>query len=386
MKKILAFILVAIMVLGMTACDNSEPSVAVLWAEGDVAMIPNSLINSMDRAMYIEHISYKYYGANGDQAKQIAQAKEALNAGTKILIVELIDSTATQSILDLAKAKDAYVVFFGCEVDASAQSYSKCITVTTDSDSMAATCFDLVSEYVIANTEIKKPKDGDMDLDDDGKISYVTVGEIELAGTQAIEKDKKGEPKLKKDGSYSMAVELVKLDAAFADLQLDEETVETTGLFGSTTTYRKLKTADGKVVEMILVADDVQAKDLLIALQSMGMNADQLATCFAPLFTVGNSVDYKALVLEGAPASGEARTAHLEKNKFLCDLTGVKEEDLAQMIFTTLNVIDTGRLSGTVIEDEDAIAVTAASVVASILKGEAPQETVYAIPYTTYAN
>lgn len=189
---------------------------------------------------------------------------------------------------------------------------------------------------MIGNTEIKKPKD-------DGKISYVTVGEIELAGLKAIEKEKNGEPKPEKDGSYT------------------------------------------KVVEAILVADDVQAKDFLIALQNMGMNTDQPATCFDPLFTVGNSTDYRALILEGAPAEVEARAEHLEKNKLLCDLTTVKEEDLANMIFTTLNVIDTGHISGTVIEDDDAIAVTAASAVASILKGEAPQENVYAIPYSTYS-
>lgn len=70
MKKILAFILVAILALGMAACGaiNKTP-VAVLWAEGDTAVIPNSLINAMDRAMYIENIAYQYYGAEGDQAK-----------------------------------------------------------------------------------------------------------------------------------------------------------------------------------------------------------------------------------------------------------------------------------------------------------------------------
>ena len=91
MKKILALILVAILALGMTACGAKQSSdLAVLWAEGDTAVSPNTLINAMDRALYIEHISCKYYGANGDQAKQIAQAQEALNAGMKVLMVELI--------------------------------------------------------------------------------------------------------------------------------------------------------------------------------------------------------------------------------------------------------------------------------------------------------
>ena len=386
MKKILAMLLVAVLALGMAACGaiNKTP-VAVLWAEGDTAVIPNSLINAMDRAMYIENIAYRYYGAEGDQAKQTAQAEEALNAGAAVLMVELVDNAAAQSIVDLAKSKGAHVVFFACEVDDSVVAgYDKCYNVKTDDTTLVSTYFDHFCEYVLSNTAEKEPKSDDMDLDDDGKISYVTVGEIEFAQDKAIRKGDDGEPLLKNDGSYERFVELVKLDASFADLQLDEETVEASGLFGSATTYRKLKTADGKVVEMVLVADDVQAKDVLIALQNMGMNTNELATSFVPVFTVGNEVDYKALVLEGAPTEEEALKAHYEAHKYLCDLTTVEEEDLEEMIYTTVNVIDSGRITGTVIENYDAIAEAVAALAASIVKGEAAAEQVMKIPYPTY--
>jgi len=335
--------------------------------------------------MYIESIDYTYYGAQGDAAKQLQQAQEALDAGCAALLVEPVDAAAAQQFVELAKTKSVPVLFFGKAVDDSvAAGYDKCYIVKTDAETLNSTYFELVSEYVLKNTEIKKSKADDLDLDDDGKISYVTVGSIALAETTAIEKDKEGEPKLEKDGSYKKAVELVKLEASFADLQLEETTEEAGGLFGGATTYRKLKTADGKTVELLLVEDDVQAKDVLVSLLDKGMNADQLATCFVPVFTVGNTVDYKALALEGAPSEEEARKAHLESKKFLCDLTTVEAEDLDEMIFTTINVIGTGRISGTAMEDYDGIAEAAAKACAAVVKGE-KTDAVIKVSYTTYA-
>lgn len=384
MKKIIAFILLAALALSFTAC-GSVSGVAVLWADSETALSPNSLINAMDRAMYIESIDYTYYGAQGDAAKQLQQAQEALNAGCTVLMVELVDSTAAAQFVELAKAKATPILFFGTDVeDAVADSYEKCYIVKTDAETLSTTYTDLVCEYVLKNAEVKKAKDDDMDLDDDGKISYVTVGDIALTETTAIEKDDKGEPKLNKDGSYKKAVELVKLETAFADLQLEENVQSAGGLFGGETTYRYLTTTDGKRVEMVLVADDAQAKDALVTLLDMGMNADQLATCFVPLFTTGNTVDYKALVLDGAPEDEEGRKAHLEANKFLCDLTVVEQDDLAEMIFTTINVIDSGRISGTAMENYDGIAEAAAKACAAIAKGNAA-ESVTKVAFTTYA-
>lgn len=387
MKRLITLILVVALALSVCACSpaNSNP-VAVLWADSDSAVNPNSLINAMDRAMYIENVRYTYYGAQGDAAKQLQQAQEALSAGCSVLVVEPIDPAAAEQFVELAKAKDVPILFFNKTIDESViTSYAKCYTVYTDEDSLAKTYFELVCTYVLKNTEVEKAKDGDLDLDDDGKISYVTVGEIALAETIAIEKDENDEPKLNKDGSYKKAVELVKLEAAFADLQLVEDTRESGGLFGGTTTYRQLKTTDGKVVELILVEDDVQAKDVLIALQEKGMNADQLATCFVPVFTVGNTVDYKSLVLENAPTEADARKAHFEANKFLCDLTVVEEGDLEEMLFTTLNVIDTGRITGTALADYDGIAEAVAKTAAAICKGKTAEQTTL-IPYTTHEN
>ena len=400
MKKLLSVILVLVMVLALCACSVNKTEVSVLWAgTDDHAVVPNSLINAMDRAMYIEKIDYKHYAAAGDQAKQTQQATDCLNAGCSALMVELVDASAAQAIVDLAKAKNVPVVFFGTEVDAAVvNGYAKCAAVSTDADSVDKAVFDVVSTYVLANTKLtkagKEPADDDMDLDDDGKISYVAVGEIALTESMAIEKDKEDEPKLNKDGSYKKAVEMVQLSAAFEELKL-VETEEKSGLFGGTTTYRQLQTADGKTVELLVVADDQQAMDTLVALQAMGINTDKLATCFVPVFTVGADADYKARVMENLPADAAARTQYLEGLRMFADMTVLdakewekraagQENEVDSMIFNTFNQIDTSRLTGTAVEDYDAIAEAAAKLAKQLLKGQSVEKTVVKVEYTVY--
>ena len=94
-------------------------------------------------------------------------------------------------------------------------------------------------------------------------------------------------------------------------------------------------------------------------------------------------MDYKALVLEGAPEEVEARKAHYESKKFLCDLTAVAEEDPEERIFTTGNVIDAGRITGTTTENYDAIAAAAAAAAAAISTGKEASRLNF-ISYTNY--
>jgi hypothetical protein len=247
---------------------------------------------------------------------------------------------------------------------------------------------------VLENTEIKEPKDDDLDLDNDGKISYLTVGTVSLAENIVIEKNKDGEPKLKKDGSYEKAVELVALDAGLDALSVKEENRKS-GLFGGTMPYGHLETADGKLVELILVEDDVQAMDVLLKLQELGMNANKLATHFVPVFTVGADADYKAYVLKALPSDKAERKEYLLSMALVADMTALKDEEwknreageknqVDDMVFNTLNQIDAGRLSGTAMDDYDAIAAAAAKLLAKLVKGKTIDKAIEAIPYTVY--
>ena len=60
---------------------------------------------------------------------------------------------------------------------------------------------------------------------------------------------------------------------------------------------------------------------------------------------------------------------HYEKNKYLVDLTAVRESELQEMIYTTLNVIDAGRLAGSTITDQDGISAAVATIVKNLCQG-----------------
>ena len=138
MKKIIAMLLIAVMVMSFAACGSvNDTEVSILWSGDGVVHVPNSLINAMERAMYIDHIEYAHYGANGSQETQTKQANDALNAGCAALVVELVDASAAQTIVDAAKAKNVPVIFMNTPVDeAVVKSYDKCVSVVSDSDSV----------------------------------------------------------------------------------------------------------------------------------------------------------------------------------------------------------------------------------------------------------
>ena len=64
MKKIVSLILIALLTLSVfifTGCGAINKSeVSILWSGDGEVKVPNSLINSMERAMYIENIAYAH--------------------------------------------------------------------------------------------------------------------------------------------------------------------------------------------------------------------------------------------------------------------------------------------------------------------------------------
>lgn len=391
MKKIIAIALIAVMVLGLCACSVNDTEVSILWSgANDHAVVPNSLINAMDRAMYIENLTYKHYAANGDQAAQTKQAETCLSAGCSALMVELVDPSAAQTIVDMAKAKNVPVVFFGCEVaEAVVKSYDKCVAITTDEASLADVYADMVSAYVIANVKLteegKDPAEDDMDLNNDGKITYMVIGDVQFnVSSVVLNEGKKNEA----------AVALEKASVKLEDLTLKIETKEKKGLFGtSTEEYARMTAADGTVVEMILMNDDNQTLQTLVALQELGLNTNKLATHFMPVFTVGADADYKAYVMKDMPAEAEARKAHLEAWIQLVDMTTLSAEEwekrangekneVDNMIYNTINQVGAGKLCGTAMENYDAIAIAAAEAAANLIQGVSITEQVIKLSYT----
>ncbi len=398
MKKIFAVALVIVMVLGMCACSINKNEVSVLWSgASDKATDPNSLINAMDRALYIENISYKHYAASGDQAKQTQQAQTAVDAGCAALLVELVDSAAAQSIVDLAKAKNIPVVFFGCDVDeAIVKSYDKCALVTTDDALLAEGYSAMVYSYFASDVDKQRKaaekgkKEEGLDKDGDGNITYLALTDLLITKPDTV----KGNPYGLKDKMF-VDYQFVSVNGTLDDLtvKIVQKEKKVFFFFKQVIEEAQLVTADGKIVEAIFAEDDQQTLEMLVRLQQQGLNADKLTTHFIPVFTVGADADYKAYVMKDMPEGEASRKEYLESVMQLIDMTTIekkewkkwenKEENAVDsMIFNTLNQVSAGKLSGTTVEDYDALAESAAAVAAKLIKGKQVDEAVVKIPYT----
>lgn len=372
MKRIVSLVLVSLLMLSLfcfTSCGAvNDSEVSILWSGSGKAEIPNSLINAMERAMYIKNVDYKNYGANGDLETQIDQAKAALDAGCQVLVVELAgdllsNQFGAEAIVNAAEEKDVPVIFFNCLVNESIiESYDKAFCIVSDIASIADVQAELIADYVKAN--YKK-----IDKNADGKIGY-TVRGTGIVNGPAVEKANEilaGEDYQVKNADG---------DKINVSLELSEaELIE---------------------AEMILTESDTIAAAVLSELQEKDYNTDKLTTQFIPIITVGEAVDYKDLVVAGRPEIPEELIIgkddsdkeikrkdkeikkledlmnYYEEHKYLVDLTVVSESDLDEMVYTTINVIDAGRIAGTATEDRDAIANAVASVVRNLAKGEAP--------------
>ena len=349
MKRIISLILVSLLTLSVLFCfagcgKVNKAEVAVLWSGEGETTNPNSLINSMDRAMYIKKVDCTYYGAKGDAEKQLEQALEALENGCQVLVVELVVDlidlfqSRAQEIVNAAKEKDVPVVFFNCVVaDAIVNSYDKCVLVSTDLLSKADVQGELMADYVKSNfKKIDKNADGKLDCVFRG-VDLVTAGAaIDKANEILATEDYKVKTE---DG------EEINASIEIADVALTK-------------------------AEVILTESDVMAYDVLSRIQESDYNTDKLTTQFIPIFTVGSDYDYKDSVLAGKPADSKDLAKYLEAKKFLVDLTNVAEEDLDDMIYTTTNVIDAGRIAGTATEDKDSIALAVAGIVRNLCKGD----------------
>lgn len=333
MKKLIVILLAAAMLLGLSACGGSDTAVAVLWSGSETeATLPNTMLNAVERAMYIEKLSYVGYAANGDQAEQTAQAEAAVSEGCAALLVELVDAAAAQTIVDIAKAADIPVVFLNAAIDeAVISSYEKAGCVMSDD----ATLSEVYSEDILAYVEDHAET---IDRNGDGVISCYAIGD--------------------------MADVLEAADAAVQESEEDDVnfTLEQAEDMSLKEILENGSDEDGTMIEMIFTGSDEAALGVLLALQDLDYNTTRLKTHCIPVFTVGADADAM----------------------MFADTSDLKEEELEQMIYTTMNVIDAGQLAGAAMEDMDGMAEAAAKLLKTFLKGKTAEEIIVAVPYTVY--
>ena len=323
MKKLIAFLLLTAILLTAVSCGAiNDTEVSVLWSDMSDEYLA-TIADAVDRAMYIKNIDYTHYDAAKSGETQLKQAKDAIAAGACALLLNPTDLVTATAILAAAKEADIPMIFICYEApEALVNSYDKCAVVNADFANVYTTLGEKVAKDLLADYEA-------YDRNGDGKITYAAFG---LSGAAVATVNAKlteaGKPELDANLLH-LAIPTVGVDA----------TIKT--IFGEYNGKGSEKNATP--VELILTDDDAYVEEMLLALRGYELNYKKLVTHFIPLYTVGIAANAGDL------------------------LQSTNEEEKAA--YSVMNAIDNGFLSAAALEDDDAIALSAATILANLIKG-----------------
>ena len=303
MKKFLAILLAAIMVLSLTGAAMAEGKVFVSWYTfGDVYL--TSVRNALDNAFAELGIVPTDKDSNGVQQTQIDDINTALVTGTDALVINLVDSGAigtAQNLMDTARAQDKPAVFFNRAVstdDAEAAElflgYDKTAFIGTNFEDAGKLEGQMIGEFVLANFDA-------LDLNGDGIISYVMFKGDE-ANQEAIARTK-----------YAQEVADEILIAGgkpalkfYDDANTNKYLVDMNGTWSNTASFEYMQTilsqyneANGNMVELVICNNDDMALGAVNALTQAGYNTGDEGAKVIPVFGVDAVDAAKELIAAG---------------------------------------------------------------------------------------
>ena len=301
MKKLLATLLALVFVLGLTACggagnDTSDGEVSVFYYTYSDTYI-SSVRSAMDKLLKDANIKYQNYDANGNQTTQTEQVTTALAKGSKLLIVNVVDTgsdDAAKHIIDQAKAKDVPVIFFNRSVkEEVVSSYNKCVFVGTDYEMAGHMQGEMIGKYLVENFD-------KVDLNGDGKISYVMFKGQE-GNMEAIARTQYGVEDADKVLVAAGKAKLEFYDASNSKKYLVDQNGQWSSAAATdymNTILSQYSESNKNMVELVIANNDEMALGAVSALQTAGYNKDGAKVI--PVFGVDATVAAKDAISKGA--------------------------------------------------------------------------------------
>ena len=324
MKKKLALALAAVMMLGLFAgCGPKEPAADTSKAPdttdtqkpddnpapaGDLRVdvfyydfsdvYISTVRASLDQQLGELGIKPNNWDAAGSQPTQADQVNTAITAGSKLLIVNIVETSPSdpaKDIVEAARAADIPVIFFNREVADNdvINSYDKCAFVGTNAPDAGHMQGEMIGNYLVDNYDV-------VDLNGDGKISYVMFkgqeanAEAEARTQYGVEDANKvltaaGKPELEYYDSSAATKYLVDTAGKWSAQAANDYMVT---LLGS---YNK---DNNNMIELVIANNDGMATGAISALQNVGYNNGE-GTTIIPVFGVDATDDAKALIKQG---------------------------------------------------------------------------------------
>lgn len=254
---------------------------------------------AMDAALRREGIAYHNYDANGNQSTQTEQIDTAIAKGSRLLIVNIVDTgsdDAAKTIVEKARAAGIPLIFFNRSVSESVvKSYDKCCFVGTDYEMAGVMQGELIGRYLLDNYSR-------YDINGDGKISYVMF------------KGQQGNLEAEARTRYAVSEANKLLTAAgksalsFYDRSNSNGyLVDQDGMWSNAAANNYMKTilsayseGGGNMVELVIANNDEMALGAIAALNEAGYNKTGGRTI--PVFGIDATEAARARIDSGAMA------------------------------------------------------------------------------------
>ena len=339
MKKILAMLLAAVMLLGLLAgCgekkeetkpnEDSALNVAVFYYDYSDVYI-SSVRNAMDAQFAALGITPNNYDGAGNQASQTDQINTAIANGANLLIVNIVETSspdAAQNAVEAARTAGIPIIFFNREVaDEVVSSYDKCAFVGTNAPEAGHMQGQLVGEYLLAHYD-------EVDLNGDGQITYVMFKGQE-GNAEAEARTQFGVEDANAVLTAAGKPELVYYNASATDKYLVDQNGKWSAQAANdymATILPEYSEANGNMVELIICNNDGMAEGAVSALQGAGYNNGEGKTI--PVFGVDATDSAKQLINEGK-------------------MTGTIKQDAEGMASTILNLVSSVKDGGNLMDN-----------------------------------
>ena len=313
MKKTLAILLSAVMMLGLLAgcgsktteqpstsgTENTETAalnVGVFYYDYSDVYI-SSVRSSMDEQLKAMGVNYTNYDGGSNQAQQTDQINTAISNGANLLIVNIVETSspdAAQNAVEAAKTAGIPIIFFNREVsDDVVNSYEKCAFVGTNAPEAGHMQGQMVGEYLLENYDT-------VDLNGDGVISYVMFKGQE-GNAEAEARTQFGVEDANAVLTAAGKPELAYYNASATDKYLVDQGGKWSAQAANdymATILPEYSEANGNMVELIICNNDGMAEGAISALQNVGYN-NGAETTIIPVFGVDATDSAKALIKAG---------------------------------------------------------------------------------------
>ena len=312
MKKTLAILLSAVMVLALLAgcgeqkqpdtndqgnTDASELNVGVFYYDFSDVYI-SSVRNSMNSQLDAMGVKYNNFDGAGNQAQQTDQINTAIANGANLLIVNIVETSspdAAQNAVEAARTAGIPIIFFNREVaDEVVSSYDKCAFVGTNAPEAGHMQGQLVGEYLLAHYD-------EVDLNGDGQITYVMFKGQE-GNAEAEARTQFGVEDANAVLTAAGKPELVYYNASATDKYLVDQNGKWSAQAANdymATILPEYSEANGNMVELIICNNDNMAEGAISALEAAGYNTGAEGATTIPVFGVDATDAAKELIAAG---------------------------------------------------------------------------------------